>query len=193
MSYRALAIVAITVGVLFGINVWNTHLVAKGDAQGAARLPTRWDTAEARRQADEKDAAARASADQAEAERKARTAEQVKQQEAERIAHEQAEREATLRASLRSAESRNRGLHDTINELNLHARARARAAADVPGACTDASASAFADDAATARSLLGQCSDRRTALAGDADGLRLQVIGLQAYVTDVCLARKVGE
>ncbi len=93
-----------------------------------------------------------------------------------------------MRASLTRAESRNRDLLDTINELNL--RARARAAADVPGASSDASTNAVVDEATTARDLLGQCSQRYTTVAADADGLRLQVIGLQAFVTDVCLVNK---
>ncbi|MBF5006389.1 DUF2514 domain-containing protein [Diaphorobacter caeni] len=191
MSYRVIAILVLIIGALVGVKALESHLIAKGDARGAARIQTRWDTAEAKRRGDEKEAEARLQNERAQAESNARIAEQRKQQEAERIAREQAEREASLRASLRSAESRNRGLLDTINELN--ARDRARAAAHVPGTSPDASAVAIVDEAAAARTLLGQCSDRRTALAADADGLRLQVIGLQAYVTDVCLARKVGE
>lgn len=188
MSYRAIAILVLVMGALFGVKVWQTHLIAKGDAQGAARIQTRWNTAEDKRQGDEKEAAARLEKERAEAESKARIADQIKQQTAERIAREQNEREASLRASLDRAGARNRSLLDTINELNLHARARA--AADVSSSSPDASAATLADEATTARSVLGQCSQRYTAVAADADGLRLQVIGLQAFVTDVCLAQK---
>ena len=188
MSYRAIAILVLIIGALFGLTAWESHLIAKGDERGADRIQTRWNTAEAKRQADEKEAAARLEKERAEAESKARIADQVKQQTAERIAREQNEREASLRASLDRAGARNRGLLDTIKELNL--RALARAAADVSSSSPDASASAIADEATTARSVLGQCSQRYTAVAADADGLRLQVIGLQAFVTDVCLAQK---
>ena len=191
MSYRAIAILVLVMGALFGVKVWQSHLIAKGDAQGAARIQTRWNTAEAKRQGDEKVAAARLEKERAEAESKARIADQIKQQTAERIAREQSEREASLRASLDRAESRNRGLLDTIADLNL--RARARATADVPGTAASASTAAHVDDATIARDLLGRCSQRYTSVAGDADGLRLQVIGLQAYVADVCLARKAGD
>ena len=191
MSYRAIAILVLVMGALFGVKVWQTHLIAKGDAQGAARIQTRWNTAEDKRQGDEKEAAARLEKERAEAESKARIADQIKQQTAERIAREQNEREASLRASLDRAGARNRSLLDTINELNLHARARA--AADVSSSSPDASAATLADEATTARSVLGQCSQRYTTVAADADGLRLQVIGLQAYVADVCLARKAGD
>ena len=191
MSYRAIAILVLVMGALFGVKVWQTHLIAKGDAQGAARIQTRWNTAEDKRQGDEKEAAARLEKERAEAESKARIADQVKQQTAERIARDQSEREASLRASLGRAESRNRGLLDTINTLN--ARDRARAATDVSGTNASASTTTLIDDATTARSVLGQCSQRYTAVAADADGLRLQVIGLQAFVTDVCLAQKAGE
>ena len=191
MSYRAIAILVLVMGALFGVKVWQSHLIAKGDAQGAARIQTRWNTAEAKRQGDEKVAAARLEKERAEAESKGRIADQIKQQTAERIAREQSEREASLRASLDRAESRNRGLLDTIADLNL--RARARATADVPGTAASASTAAHVDDATIARDLLGRCSQRYTSVAGDADGLRLQVIGLQAYVADVCLARKAGD
>ena len=187
MSYRTLAIVVATLGALLAVKAWNEHLIAEGDTQGALRVQTQWDTAEAKRRADIKEAEARAAIEQAEAERKTRIDEQAKQKQAERVANEQANREATLRASLTRAESRNRGLLDTINELNL--RARARAAADVPGASSDASTNAVVDEATTARELLGQCSQRYTGVAAAVDGLRVQVIGLQAFVADVCLAQ----
>ena len=187
MSYRTLAIVVATLGALLAVKAWNAHLIAEGDAQGALRVQTRWDTAEVKRRADIKEAEARAATEQAEAERKTRIDEQAKQKQAERVANEQAKREASLRASLDRADARNRGLLDTIAQLNNNARARA--AADVPGASADASTSAIVDEATTARELLGQCSQRYTGVAAAVDGLRVQVIGLQAFVADVCLAQ----
>ncbi len=188
MSYRALAIVVATLGAVIAIKAWNSHLVDLGDARGSARIQTQWDTAEAKRRGDEKEAAARAATEQAEAERLARTAEQAKQKEAERIANDQSEREATLRASLGRAESRNRGLLDTINELNV--LTSARAAADVSGTAQNTGTTGFAHEATAARVVLGSCSQRYTTVAAEAEGLRVQVIGLQAFVTDVCLAQK---
>ena len=32
MSYRAIAILVLVMGALFGIKVWQTHLIATGDA-----------------------------------------------------------------------------------------------------------------------------------------------------------------
>lgn len=51
---------------------------------------------------------------------------------------------------------------------------------------------AGADEGPTAADLLGQCSSRYADVAAVADGAITQVIGLQAYVTDVCLSRAPG-
>lgn len=176
---RVLIAVVLTLGAVMGVRAWHAHLIAEGYAQGSKAVRTEWGTAEAKRQADDMEAAALASRAQAEAERLAREAEQTKQLQAERNAHVQAQREAGLRSALARAESRNRGLLDTIAQLN------ARTFVDVSGATPNASAAAFAHEAATARELLGRCSGRYAELGAEADGLRVQVMGLQDYVNGV--------
>ncbi len=183
---RILIAAVLTLGAVMGVRAWNAHLIAEGYAQGSKAVHTDWDTAEAKRKADEMEAAALAAQHQAKAERLAREAEQTKQLQAERNAHVQAQREAGLRSALARAESRNRGLLDTIAQLN------ARPFVDVPGTAPDARAAAFAHEAATARELLGRCSGRYAELGAEADGLRIQVMGLQDYVTTVAAPAALG-
>lgn len=94
----------------------------------------------------------------------------------ERIDEEAQKREAARVSRVADLVRSNRSLHATIAELN------ARPAPADPGAA------GFAHEAAVARTLLGECQDRRGEVAGAAEGLRDQVIGLQDYVRDVCLA-----
>lgn len=173
---RFLIVVVVLLGVFMGIKTWNAHLIAQGDAQGAQRVQTLWDTAEARRKADEKEAALRAMAQQAQAQAHVRAQEQAKQQEAERIAREQAQREQQLQGALAAATARNRSLHTTIAQLNANAAA-AMSSAAAPTRC-----STELDAATTARNALGACSSRYTDLAGVADRLAVQVTGLQDHV-----------
>ena len=172
MSSRVVAAIPLAVGAVLGVQAWNTHLVAKGDAQGAQRVHSEWKAAEAKREGE----AARL---QAENERSERTKEQAKQQEAERIAREQLQREQAMRRAIADADARNRSLHTTIAQLNADAAARLSTAG--PQSCTTADI----DGATTARTALGQCSSRYTAVAGVADQLAGQVAGLQDYVRSV--------
>lgn len=189
MSLRFLIAVVITLGAVMGVRAWNAHLIAEGYAQGSRAVRTEWDTAEAKRRGDEMEAAALASQKQAEAEAAARAAEQTKQINAERIAREQAQREGALRTALDRASARNRSLLDRIAAFDAR---DAAAAADVSGAAPDARAIAFAHEAATARQLLGRCSQRYAELGADADGLRIQVMGLQDYVMGVVAPAAMG-
>lgn len=172
MTARILMIVVLTLGVVLGVNAWNTHLVAKGDAQGAQRVHSEWKAAEAKREGE----AARL---QAENERSERTKEQAKQQEAERIAREQLQREQAIRSAMAAADARNRSLHTTIAQLNADAAAR------LSGSSPQSCSTADIDGATAARTALGQCSSRYTAVAGVADQLAGQVAGLQDYVRSV--------
>ena len=186
---RILIAAVLTLGAVMGFRAWNAHLIAEGYAQGSKAVRTEWNTAEARRQADEMEAAALASDKRAQAEAAAREAEQAKQQQAERVAREQAQREQTLRDAARRADVRALSLLDRIAALDAR---DAAAAADVPGAAPDARAAAFADGAATARELLGSCGQRYAELGAEADGLRIQVMGLQDYVTTVVAPAALG-
>ena len=187
MTGRILIAVVLTLGAVLGVQLWNAHLIAKGDAQGADRVRTEWNTANTQRQADEAKGRMEAAQKRAIAEVAERDQEQAKQIEAERIAREQAQREQAQSAALAAAESRNRSLHTTIAQLN--ANAAARLSSSGPQSCT----ASDIDAATTARTALGECSGRYTALGGVADKLSGQVSGLQDYVRMVIKPGQAGD
>ena len=187
MTGRILIAVVLTLGAVMGVRLWNAHLIAVGDAQGADRVQTEWNTAEAKRLAAEATARMEAAQKRTVAEAAERSQEQAKQIEAERIAHEQAQREQAQRNALAAADSRNRSLHTTIAQLN--ADAAARLSSTGAQSCT----SADFDAATTARTALGECSGRYTALGGVADKLSGQVSGLQDYVRMVIKPGQAGD
>ena len=187
MTGRILIAVVLTLGAVMGVRLWNAHLIAVGDAQGADRVQTQWNTAEAKRLAAEATARMEAAQKRTVAEAAERSQEQAKQIEAERIAHEQAQREQAQRDALAAADSRNRSLHTTIAQLN--ADAAARLSSTGAQSCT----SADLDAATTARTALGECSSRYTALGGVADKLSGQVSGLQDYVRTVIKPGQAGD
>lgn len=108
------------------------------------------------------------------AEALAREKENTMRASAEKIAYDQAQKEAELAARVAAADAVADGLRNEIDRLN---------AAPVPA---DAGAAAFAGQARTARKLLGACAERYRGLAQDADRIRDQVIGLQGFVAEVC-------
>ncbi|MEN2386427.1 DUF2514 domain-containing protein [Comamonas sp. A7-5] len=171
-----------------GLQLWNAHLIAQGDAQGAKRMQQAWDQAEAKRQAAESAASAKAALKRAADETALRAAEQAKQKETERIAHDQAQREQASRAALDAATSRNRSLLTTIAQLNANAAA-AKLSGPGPQSCT----AADIDGATAARNALGECSSRYTTLGGVADKLSNQVIGLQSYVRSVSTQKELAD
>ena len=187
MTGRILIFWVLAFGAGAGLQLWNAHLIAKGDAQGAGRVQTEWNTAEAKRLAAEATARMEAAQKRTVAEAAERSQEQAKQIEAERIAHEQAQREQAQRNALAAADSRNRSLHTTIAQLN--ADAAARLSSTGAQSCT----SADFDAATTARTALGECSGRYTALGGVADKLSGQVSGLQDYVRMVIKPGQAGD
>ncbi len=186
MTGRILIAVVLTLGAVMGVRLWNAHLIAQGDAQGAGRVQTEWNTSDAKRLAAEATTRMEVAQKRSVAEANARTAEQTKQKETERVAHEQAQREQAQSAALANAESRNRSLHTTIAQLN--ANAAARLSSSGPQSCT----ASDIDAAPTARTALGECSSRYTALGGVADRLSGQVMGLQDYVRSVTHSGQAG-
>lgn len=108
------------------------------------------------------------------AETNARQKEQLMQKENERIANEASKREQRLAANAATARVAVNGLRNEI------ARLKARPAP------ADPVAAAHAGEATAARELLGTCAAEHTSMAGEADQLRDQVIGLQDWVTQVC-------
>ncbi len=169
MSARILIAAVLALSAVLSIQVWNAHLIAQGDEQGAKRVRGEWTDAVNKQQAE-------AALAKAEAERQAREEETRKQKEAERIAREQVQREATWRAAIDRANARNSSLLNTIADLNARDAARLSEAGTHPGSDADI------DATTTARQLLGQCSQRYTAVAADADALAAKVTGLQDYV-----------
>ena len=108
------------------------------------------------------------------AEAAARQKEQLMQRENERISDEASQREQRLVANAAAARSTVNGLRDEIARLNARP------------APADPVAAAHAGEASAARELLGACAAEHTSMAGEADQLRDQVIGLQDWVDRVC-------
>lgn len=164
-SIRAIAIAVAIAAAIAGVNFWQSHLVNKGDTQGAARVQHAWDKQENARN----DATARDNA--------------TKFRNAERTAHEDAQRETARRANAAAAAAAVRSLHAEVARLNQRPH---------PYPATDAGLAACAGEAATARELFGESSGAYQELAAEADGLRDQVTGLQAFASDVCRAGQAG-
>jgi hypothetical protein len=108
-----------------------------------------------------------------EAEQAARKEEQRRNEESQRIAGEQAKRETEYRVRVAAAEQSLDGLRDTVARLNSRPAPR------------NAEAAGYAREAAIARELLGTCSAEYRGVATEADGLRIQVIGLQQWISKV--------
>lgn len=164
-SIRSIAIGLVIAGAIVGVKLWQSHLINKGDAQGSARVQAAWDTQENARNA----ATARDNA--------------TKFRNAERTAHEDAQREATRRARDAAAVAAVRSLHTEIARLNSRPH---------PYPAGDSGLAACAGEAATARELFGESAGAYQELAATTDGLRDQVIGLQAFTVNVCGAGKTG-
>lgn len=158
-SLRSIVIAVAIAASIAGVKLWQSHLVSKGDTQGAARVQHAWDTQENARNA----ATARDNA--------------TKFRNAERTAHEDAQREAKRRARDAAAAAAVRSLHTEIARLNSRAD---------PYPTGDAGLAACAGEARTARELFGESAGAYQELAAEADGLRDQVIGLQDFAISVC-------
>ena len=165
MSVRLIVVGVLICAAILGVKAWESRLISKGDARGAARVQAAWDAQENARNA----ATARDNA--------------AKFRNAERTAHEDAQREAARRARDAAAAAAVRGLRAEVARLNSRPD---------PYPAGDAGLAACAGEAATARELLGESSGAYQQLAAEADGLRDQVIGLQQFARDVCRAGTSG-
>lgn len=161
MSARLIAMGLLVCAAIVGVKAWESHLIGKGDARGAARVQADWDTQENARNA----ATARDNA--------------TKFRNAERTAHEDAKREAARLARDAAAASVVRGLRDEITRLNQRPN---------PYPAGDAGLAACAGEARTARELFGESAAAYSELAATADRLRDQVTGLQDFARTVCRA-----
>ena len=162
---RTIAIGLTIAAAIVGVKFWQSHLISQGDAQGAARVQAVWDAQENARNA----ATARDNA--------------TRFRNLERTAHEDAKREAARRVRAAAAADAVRGLRDEIARQGSRPH---------PYPAGDAGLAACAGEAATARELLGESAGAYQELAGAADELRDQVVGLQDFAARVCRAGTGG-
>ena len=162
MSVRLIVVGVLICAAILGVKAWESRLISKGDARGAARVQAAWDAQEnARNAATARDNAARF-------------------RNAERLAHEDAQREAARRARDAAAAAAVRGLRAEVARLN------SRPDPYAPG---DAGLAACAGEARAARELFSESAAAYSELAATADGLSGQVAGLQDFARTVCGAR----
>ncbi len=161
MSVRLIVVGVLICAAILGVKAWESRLISKGDARGAARVQHAWDTQER----DRNEATARDNA--------------AKFRNAERTAHEDAQREAARRIRDAAAAAAVRGLRAEVARLNQRPD---------PYPAGDAGLAACAGEARTARELFGESSSAYQELAAEADGLRDQVTGLQDFARTVCRA-----
>lgn len=164
-SLRSIAVGLAIAGAIVGVKLWQSHLINKGDAQGAARVQAVWDAQEnARNEATARDNAA-------------------KFRNTERLAHEDAQREATRRARDVAAAAAVRSLRAEVARLNQRPN---------PYPAGDAGLAACAGEARAARELFSESAAAYSKLAAQADGFRDQVAGLQDFAVKVCRAGQAG-
>ena len=154
-------LVGFVVAAYWGFGMYQNHLIAKGDTQGADRVQKAWDEQESLR--NQVTAAGNT----------------LRQRNAEKVAHEQTQREAVSQAAAASATASLRSLRAELARLKSRAN-------PYPGG--DAGLTACAGEAATARELFSESAEAYSGLAAAADGLRDQVAGLQDFVRGVCRA-----
>ena len=165
-SARYLLALAVMVASYWGFGLYQDHLIAQGDAQGAARVQKAWDDQEHLR--NQVTAAVNT----------------LRQRNAEKVAHDQTERAAASQAAADSAAASLRSLRTEL------ARFKAR---PNPYPAGDSGLAACAVEAATARELFGESAEAYVELAAEADQLRDQVTGLQQFATDICRAGQTRE
>lgn len=139
--------------------------------EGRMEVRAEWIAADNQRKAEERKALI-------DRQRNERAEEQRMAREKEKKDHEQAQREKRLLDRAVAAEHTADGLRDTIAQRDAESRDRR-----AQGTC--AAAEREADDAATARGLLGACAGRYTELAAEAGRLADQVMGLQDHIVVV--------
>jgi colicin import membrane protein len=159
-----LAVAAVVGALLYG----RAYYIAVGEATA------RTECAQANDQRERQDAEADRQREAAE-----RTKEQTRQQEADRIANDQAQKEREQDARNQRAAATTRSLRATIDELN-------RQLEGLSGLGADPERAALADGARVARELLGSCAERYREVAADADRYRDQVGGLQSFAKHAC-------
>ena len=158
-AVRCLLVLTVLIASYWGFGLYQDHLISQGDAQGAARVQQAWDDQEHLR--NQVTAAGNT----------------LRQRHAEKVAHEQTQREAASKAAADSAAASLRSLRAEIARLKARPN---------PYPAGDAGLAACAGEADTARELFGDSAEAYVDLAAEADQLRDQVIGLQQFARDVC-------
>lgn len=158
---KPIALVLLLCAAIWGVKAWETRLIARGDAQGAARVQTAWDAEERHRSL------------------VTAGANTLRQRNAEKVAYEQAHKEAARQAAAASATAALRSLRAEIVRLNARTD---------PYPAGDAGLAACAVEATTGRELFGESAQAYVELAAEADQLSNQVAGLQRFALDVCHA-----
>ncbi len=158
---RYLLVGFVVVAAYWGFGLYQEHLIAQGDAQGAARVQKAWDEQESLR--NQVTAAGNT----------------LRQRNAEKVAHEQTQREAVSQAAAASATASLRSLRAELARLKARTH---------PYPSGNAGLAACAGEAATARELFGESAGAYVELAAEADQLRDQVAGLQQFAASVCRA-----
>lgn len=163
MTWMRAVIAAVVVGLLVAAGMAvRSHLIGVGEA----RVQARWD---AQKKVDLEETLR--------LERERDSERMIKFRNAERIADEQAKREGALRQRIAAGNAVADSLQHTIDRLNRR---------DLSEAGSDPRSVALAQGAATARELLGSCTERYRWLGAEADRLRDQVAGLQDDAMYVC-------
>ena len=163
---RHLLVVVVLIASYWGFGLYQDHLIAQGDAQGAARVQQAWDDQEHLR--NQVTAAGNT----------------LRQRNAEKVAHEQTQREAASQAAADSASASLRSLRAELARLKARPN---------PYPAGNSGLAACAGEAATARELFGDSAEAYVDLAAEADQLRDQVTGLQQFASDICRAGQTLE
>jgi len=146
---------------IWGIKAWEARLIARGDAQGAQRVQAAWDAQERQRSL------------------VTAGSNTLRQRNAEKVAHDQAKKEAASKAAASAAAADLRSLRAEIARLNARPN---------PYPAGDAGLAACAGEATTGRELFGESAQAYVELAAEADQLADQVAGLQHFAYSVCHA-----
>lgn len=160
----AIAVAAVVGTLLYG----RAHYIAIGEATAQAECQQAND----KREREDAEAARKREAAE-------RTKEQTRQQEADRIANEQAQKDRARDARDQRAAVTTRSLRATIDELN-------RQLEGLSGTSTDPERASLVNGTRVARELLGSCAERYREVAADADRYRDQVGGLQSFAKHAC-------
>jgi hypothetical protein len=163
---RLLLIAGLVAGIVAGAAAIRSHYISQGDAQGAQRIQAKWD------QQKLVDSAA-----SLERQQQANAEQLHKYRNTERITDEEALRTQLRLGRERTAAAVIDGLRNTIDSLNGR---------DLSAAASDTRLAGIAQEATTARELLGSCSAAHKDLGAEADRLRDQVAGLHDFVATVC-------